>query len=147
MSTAFDLEAFANTANTLDAPLSTKMLPIPEGEYQAVATKQELRTTNSGKVVLEVTWEIDDQSVREATSREHPTSRQGIFLDITPQGTLDRSQGKNIGLGKLLEALGMNVPGRPFSYADIVGQVAKVHVKHRQVEDNTYDEVKGVNRI
>ena len=99
----------------------------------------------SGKVVLDVHWSIDDAGVKEATGRDDPQVRQSIFLDIDANGRLDVSKGRNLQLGRLREALGLNTPGIPFKFADISGKVARVLVKHRlDAEGTTWADVKGV---
>ena len=54
-------------------------------------------------------------------------------------------KGKNVALGRLREALGQNTPGKPWSFGMLVGQVAKVAVKHRITDaGDTFAEVKRV---
>ena len=65
------------------------------------------------------------------------------MLDLTPSGSLDTSKGKNIGLGRLREAVGQNKPGQAFSFQNLPGLMAKITIKHRLVDDDTFAEVKG----
>lgn len=148
---AFDVEAFMSSATT--EANSTRSEPVPEGEYTAIAHISDdpqnpaVRTTMSGKVVLDVHWSIDDAGVKEVTGRDDPQVRQSIFLDIDANGRLDVSKGKNLQLGRLREALGLNTPGIPFKFADISGKVARVLVKHRlDAEGTTWADVKGVTK-
>ena len=105
----FDPNAFLDMQLT-DAN-DTKSIPVPVGEFVAVAEKVECRAwqgkadpSKSG-LTLDITWNIDDASVKEALGREKVTVRQGIMLDITDAGGLDMGKGRNIGLGKLREGL------------------------------------------
>lgn len=59
-----------------------------------------------------------------------PTVYQTIWLDISGSGGLDTSKGKNVGLGKLRDALGQNREGQPWSPGMLVGQVALIRVGH-----------------
>lgn len=128
----------------------TKRVPVPVGEYMAVVEEVKVRPWQSKKdatqagLALDVTWAIDDQTVREVTGRDKITLRQGIMLDLTEAGGLDMGKGKNIGLGRLRTALGLNTPGQPFAFTMLTGQVGKVNVTHRIDGEDIYDEVKSV---
>lgn len=137
----FDTDDFLNQST--EAELSTQFTPVPEGEYNARADKLDIRTPND-KVILDVTWVIDDDNVREVTGMDNPTVRQSVFLDMTADGGLDTGKGKNVQLGRLREALGQNKPGEPWSFRNIEGSVARVKVSHREYEGNIYADVKGV---
>lgn len=145
MTSVFDPDNFMSTQVTEAS--STTYEPIPEGEYNAVIKEVKPRSTESGKVILDVTWSIDDQAVKDKTGLADPTTRQSIFLDLTPSGGLDASRGKNIQLGRLREALGQNENGKPWSPAQLLGNVARVTLKHRMYEGNIYADVKGVAKL
>lgn len=140
----FDTESFMQT--TVEGELSTTTTPIPVGEFLAVVKSVGSRSGEKDGnpwAMLDVTWEIDDASVAEVTGRDVNTCRQSIFLDITESGGLDMAKGKNVGLGKLREAVNQNGPGA-WSPAMLEGQVGKVKIDHRLYEGNTYADVKGV---
>lgn len=141
-------------AQFLDAQVTdsndTKLIPIPVGEYTAVADKVDVRTWQGKKdpsksgVTLEITWSIDDQSVKEALGRDTITVRQGVMLDLTEGGSLDMGKGRNTQLGRLREAVKLNTPGQPFAFSMIPGRLAKVKVEHRIDGENIYSEIKSV---
>lgn len=143
----FNPDIFLNTET--EEAMETRFTPIPEGEYTAIAGKPAIRTTPRGQVLLDVPWSIDDQSVKEVTGLPSPSARQSIFLDVTETGGLAGGPGKNIGLGRLREAVGLNVPGQSFKIANIEGKVAKVVVKQRVDTDtgDTYVDVKRVAKL
>lgn len=126
----FNAEAFLNTPMT--GQLDTKVEPCPPGEYRAQFKGHQFRsfTAESGETfnVMEVTWEILDEGVKATLQRDSVTSRQSIFLDVTEQGTLDLGKQKNIGLGQLLDAFGLNT-GKPWTLAQLVGNMALVKVE------------------
>lgn len=144
---SFDPQAF------LDASITevndTKIIPVPMGEYLGVIEKMSPRQwqskdgTQSG-IALDLVWIVEDQDVRDFLGRDTVTVKQGIMLDMLPSGGLDMSKGKNIGLGRLREAVGMNKPGEAFSFQNLPGQMAKITVKHRLVEEDVFAEVKAV---
>ena len=143
----FDPDQFMNAET--EGEISTEFTPVPEGEYNALITGVNARSTSSEKgeyVILDVTWAIDDAQVSEAVGMDNPTVRQSIFLDTTESGGLDLSKGKNIQLGRLREAVGQNDPG-PWAPSRLEGNVAKVRVAHRMYDGRTFADVKGVAAV
>lgn len=140
----FNPDTFLNTEVT--EANSTSYVPVPEGEF--VASIKEIKPRQAkDKAILDITWAIDDEKVAAETGMANPTVRQSLFLDVTESGGLDFAKGKNIGLGKLREALGQNAPGRPWAPGMLLGGVARVNVKHRLYEDQIFTDVKGVARV
>lgn len=146
---AFDVQAFLD--QTVEGTNDTKKVPCPAGDFTGIVDKVAARSwqakddpTKSG-MTLDVSWIIEDESAKSVTGRDKVVVRQGIMLDLTDEGKLDMGKGKNIGLGRLREALGLN-NGGPFSFAMMVGRMAKVSVSHRMGEtsDDIYDEIKKV---
>lgn len=147
----FDADSFLNAS--IQGSNSTKTIPVPMGEYTGVIEKIEPRQwqskdgTKTG-ISLDVQWLIEDQGVKEFLGRDTVTCKQGIMLDTTPDGGLDMAPGKNVGLGRLREAVNQNDPSKPFSFHNLPGQMAKVVVKHRTTDDgDTFAEVKGVAKL
>lgn len=152
----FDPNQFADFST--DQTNDTQLRPVPEGEYTAVIQSYEPRTwtsrddpTKSG-VALDIKWEIDDEALKQELGRK-PTIKQGVMLDLTEDGKgLDMGKGRNVGLGQLREALGLNQPGQRFGFAMLPGGIARVKVGHRPDKEKTnpdgspvvYAEVKGV---
>lgn len=150
----FDVESFLNQTTT--EANSTKLEPVPEGEYVGIISKVSARQwqnkTDPSKsgVTLDVTWDVDDGALKEKLGRDKITVRQGVMLDLSDTGGLDTGKGKNVGLGRLREAVGLNDPGRPFAFAMLTGKPAKIAVKHRidpNDAEKVYDEVRGVAKI
>lgn len=147
----FDPNAFLDMQVTENN--DTKTIPVPVGEFTAVASKVDCRQWQSKNdpsmsgLTLDITWDIDDAGVKEALGRDKVIVRQGIMLDLTESGGLDMGKGRNIDLGKLREGLNLNQPGQPFSFSMIPGRVAKVVVSHRIDGENIYAKVKGVARV
>lgn len=131
----------------------TKVVPVPVGEYTAVIEDVKCRQWQSkadpskSGLTLDITWSVDDNAVKELLGRDKVTVRQGTMLDLTDSGGLDMGKGRNIGLGRLREALDLNKPGQPFAFSMLSGRVAKVAVSHRIDGENIYAEVKGVAKL
>lgn len=147
---SFDPQSFldASVSGTND----TKVIPVPVGEYMGIVEKVTPRQWQSKDgsttgISLDVIWLIEDESVKEYLGRPSVSCKQGIMLDLTPQGGLDMSKGKNVGLGRLREAVGKNNSGEAFSFAMLPGSAAKVGVTHRVVGEDIYAEVKQVAKL
>lgn len=148
---SFDADQFLNAA--IQGSNSTKVIPVPAGSYQGIIEKVSPRQWQSKDgsqtgISLDVFWLIEDQGVKEFLGRDTVSCKQGIMLDTDPKtGGLDMSPGKNVGLGRLREAVGMNDPSQPFSFHNLPGQMAKVDVKHRVDGEDVYAEVKAVAKM
>ena len=139
---AFDPDAFANV--TIEEANSTEYVPIPEGDYIATVDKYEPKVTPNGKPVLEVFWKLDAPENEDVHEK---VIRQGIWLDVNGQGSLEMGKGKNVQLGRLREAVGQNTPGQAWSPAMLEGAVAKVSVKQTMAKDGSgavYSNISGV---
>lgn len=130
------------TAQAMGA-MDTRLIPVPAGVYTAMVKNITARQFTFKKgdregqrgVSVDLTWQIDDATVREHTGLDTPTVRQSLMIDMTPQGGFDLGKGKNVSLGKLRAALNMNDPSAPFSFEMLRGRVAKVEVIERINDD------------
>lgn len=131
----------------------TKVVPVPVGEYAAIVEKVEARSWTSKKdptksgVALDILWSVEDPGVKALLERDKVTVKQGLMLDITETGGLDMGKGKNVGLGRVREATGLNAPGSPFGPSMLTGRMAKITVKHRVEGTDIYAEVGGVAKM
>lgn len=147
---AFDPKAFLDV--TLTAALDTKRTPVPAGDYIAICGKPDIRTAqkksdNSDLVFLEVPLLIDSADARAATGMDTPSVRYSAMLEFSASGGLDTGKGKNVGLGRLREATGLNKAGEAFSMTMFEGKALKVKVAHRVEGPDTYADVKGIAPI
>lgn len=147
----FSPEQFLDTQVTESN--DTKVVPVPVGEYMAVVKEVKIRPWQSKSdpskagIALDLQWSIDDAGVKQLLGRDEVNCKQGVMLDLTETGGLDMGKGKNISLGRLREATGLNTPGQPFSVTMLTGRVAKVKVEHRVDGDAIYAEVKQVAKV
>lgn len=113
---------------------STVRVPVDAGEHVAVIGEVAIRSGNKdGRdwAFLDVTYEIDSPELKAKLGRDKISLTQGVGLDFTPTGGLDYSKGKNVMLGRLREAVGLNVPGQPFGFRMLQGKVVKILVNHK----------------
>jgi hypothetical protein len=116
----------------------TKRTPCPAGEFQAMIEKVEPKTGIIGKGErqgqawggLNVSYSVQDPAVLQLLGRDKCIVTDLVMLDLTPAGGLDMGPGKNIGLGRLREAVGLNQKGQPFSPMMLNGRFVKVAIKH-----------------
>lgn len=147
---SFDAQSFLDA--TVSSSNSTRVIPVPLGEYMGIIDKVSPRQwqskdgTQSG-IALDVIWLVEDAGVKQALGRDTVTVKQGIMLDLNTSGGLDLSDGKNIGLGRLREAVGKNEEGQPFAFSMLPGLSAKISVTHRVNGEDTFAEVKAVAKL
>ena len=147
----FDPTQFLDTETT--DQMDTTFTPVPVGEYPAMIKSVEARQIPSSKdpselwTILDVTYAIDDHSVRDETGLPEPTIRQSIFLDINEEGKLSTEKGKNINLGRLREAVGLNEPGQVFSFASLAGTVCIIAVKHTPDKNDPENVYANVTKV
>lgn len=141
----FNASTFLNQSVT--GPLSTKIPVVPAGDYRAKISKLEPQAgTDKIGPLLRVVWELVDTGELAAIDRERATVRQDIFLDMDDsQENLDAGEGKNVGLGRLFEALGMNDGGA--AIGNLMGQVAYIKVAHRADKKDTSIVYDFVSRV
>lgn len=133
----FDPQAFMNQAAGVKLD-EQRELPA-EGEFLAIAETvkdPEMKTSREGKpfYTSEIVWSIQDQNELQRLGRDKVTVRQQFFLDVNDSGALDFGKQKNITLGQIFSALGMNDGSGTLSR--IAGGMARVKVKHRPDKNN-----------
>ena len=150
----FDPKQFLEMS--VDSANSTEFVVVPTGEYVAVIDSVDARPwqakddPSKAGMALDILWSIDDAGVKTLLARDVVKVKQGIMLDFTEEGALDMGKGRNVGLGRLRDAVGLNEPGRPFAPQMLVGRPAKVKVEHRADKNDPkilYAEVKAVAKM
>jgi hypothetical protein len=148
----FDVDNFLN--QTVNTSNDTSLINPPDNMsgdgYMILAGKVDCRTWQKrddpsvSGLALDIQWEIQDEAVKSFCGRDKIICKQGIMLDLTDSGELDMGKGKNVGLGKLREALGLNTPGEPFSFSMITGRLAKGFVQHEVKREEIFVKIKKV---
>lgn len=132
----FDAANFMNAVFT--EVNDDKRIPCPAGEFQAQIEKVEPTTGTISKgerigqdwAGLKITYNIEDQAVLALLGRDKVFVSDMLMLDLTPQGGLDMGPQRNVDLGRIRTATGLNTSGQPFSPTMLVGKRVKVSVKH-----------------
>lgn len=151
----FNPEDFKGSTTTEQG--STSVTPCPTGEWVAKVEKVDFRQAAGKKdpsqtyTFGDITYEVDNDEVRRVCDREKVTVRQSIIVDVAPDGkSLDMAKGKNVGLNRVRDAVGQNVPGQPWAPSMLEGKILKVKVKHRADENDPtilYAEVAAVGKL
>ena len=118
---AFDLETFLSS--TTDAPLSTRLPTIPAKDYLAVISSHDkwcrIRVLTegefAGRPIAEIYFDILDEEAKAVSGMDTVRVRREYWLDLNANNKIDWSNGKNVQLGQLREAVGQNKPGIPFA--------------------------------
>lgn len=133
---------------------STQVKALPAGEYmgmiEAVANPRVITGQRGDSIVLDITFKLMDvpPNVAASVGRSVFTVRQGYFLDVTPNGGLDMSEGKNVALNRLRAALSQNAAGwtpRKLQGAGPVKLIVGVR-PDKNNPDVQFNEVKGVGK-
>jgi hypothetical protein len=111
----FDADKFLN--QSINAPMSTSTVPVPEGEFKAFVddgdkaiTFREGRTLDNGTELSPqciVMFSIMDDNLKTQLNRDKILVPLTLWLDVKGD-SLDLSDGKNVGLGRLRKALDQN---------------------------------------
>ena len=125
---AFNPDTFLNTQTT--EANDTAVIPVPEGEHPAAIKTIKPRVLTDGRAVLDIYWTVNSDEARDETGQAEPIVRQTVWLDTTESGGLDFGKGKNVGLGKLRDAVGQNQSGKPWAPGMLIGAAAIVKVGH-----------------
>ena len=147
----FDSQSFLNTETT--GAMSTEYPVIDEGDYTVQIDKLDAKQVVSSKNgetyhFLDITYIVDDEAARAKTGMAQPRARQSIILDLTDDGRLDKTEGKNVALGRVRDAVGQNDPSRPWSFQMLIGQTCRGSIKHRVADDGRiFAEVKAVTKL
>ncbi len=123
-------------------PNATQFEQCPEGEYLARLDDFELATAewndkNTGQPrsapTLRITWHILDEGVKAQLGIDPVKVQQDMFLDVDEAtGQLSTDKNKNIQLGRIRTAVGLNEPGQAFSLPQLKGSApALVRVVHQ----------------
>lgn len=136
--TMFDASAFLNA--TFSDANSTEIKPAPAGEYVGVIEPLNEKSFSSGVsqktgkpwARLDLYVKVEgDQRIKAATGLDAKAIKAGIMLDLTENGGIDFSEGRNVTLGRLRKATGLNTPGQPFSFQMFAGKPVKIQVTQR----------------
>lgn len=142
----FDPETFMQ--QTIDAPLETEYALVPEGEYRATIDdftseafeqidftyKKGQRAGQPGTMTkFSCPFVIQDDAVKAEMGRDKVVVTKQINLDFDETGGIAKGKNRNIELGRVMSACGLNAQGSSVSQLRGAGPVM-VKVVHREGE-------------
>lgn len=138
-------------------PLSTKVMVCPEGEFRAMIDDGEKwitfrdgdasRNLSPQAVIL---FSILDDGVRQKLGRDKVLVPKTCWLDLIGEGSeqkLDSSEGKNVDLGRLMDAAKVNGQGIRALRGKGPFMVKVAHRSDKNNPDTVYAEVRKVAPI
>jgi hypothetical protein len=152
-----DMQALLNVSTS--APLSTVVKSCREGDFKATIDDgdkwlsfKEIKTAAGTSYQLVILFNILDDGVRKELGRDKVLVPKNIWLDQTESGTLDTGDGKNVDLGRLLAAAGLNAPGNQMEKVNQLRGKGPFIVKVTQRADPKdpsikYAEVRRVSKL
>lgn len=153
VSGSFDVGSFASAQ--FEGKNDTRRLQIAQKDYRmsilgpfGEEKKTRIKVTDKGNIMLVLALELEDpEQVASLGINKMPTVYHNLFLDVTPQGTLDMGPFKNGDLGKLREALGLNQDGKPWAFQDFVGRSIVGKLEYRPNEQDPENPFANVTKI
>lgn len=159
----FDADSFMG--QSFDGELDTVIVVPPEGDYRAMIgefdSEKGFRTFVSDKpgknqgrefTIFSPPFALQDDprltEVKAARGSDDVTVfHKGIFLDLTDQGGLDFSKGKNVDLGRIRDAVGQNQkPG--WKFTDLIGAgPVMVHLIHERDQNDDTKKYARISRV
>jgi len=157
MTSAFDPNVFLSAqiteVNEKRPPLETENSQSPDGCYMAVIGEIKTRSGTIGKgertgqpwcsMVIPLRIQVPGDQQAKGLPPEI-TITDSAFLDLTPEGALDNSKGKNRAQRNYREATGTNKPGEVFAWRMLEGRTVKVKVAHELYEGAIQERVAQV---
>ncbi len=150
-SSTFNVDEFLQTTiNPEGQPFDTKISFVEDGEYPAeimALSKRTVETDDRGdRELVEVTFNITDPDVQEKMNIDEPRARMTIWLDNESDGRLSLGRNKNVRLGQLLTAVGLNT-GKPWSWGQLLHATCWVRTREpRNAEAAIMTDVAMVGR-
>lgn len=147
----FSADEFMSEA--IDESMDSEFQPCPEGTWLAQLADQQPdmhreAKFNDGRTgrAVRLTWNILDEDAKASVGREALSVRQEFLLDLDANGKIATGPGKNIRLGQLREALGLNKG--PFRWDMLLGAgPARVRVRHRADKNDPEAKYAEVSRV
>jgi hypothetical protein len=113
----------------------TKFTPIPKGEWKAYIDELGMDEYENQPILI-VGMIIPDEQLKKQLGMEQPKIADRIFLDYE-NGALAFGMNKNVKLGRLREATGLNDPKKPFNFNMLRGQTVMIMVDHTEGKPGT----------
>ena len=150
------LDAQSTEPNKKRPPLPTENPDSADGSYVGIIKGLVIKhgTIEKGErtgepwiqVLVPIHIEVPAR-LQEAIGTPTVVLSDGVFLDLTPQRTIDNSVGRNRRQRQYREALNMNNPGDSWSWRKAEGQPIRVKVSHEIYNGEVVERIGGLLRF
>jgi hypothetical protein len=157
---AFDpklfLDASVSETNERRPPLPAENPYSPDGTYTSIMSEPTADTGTIEKgdrkgepwLSMAVQHRIEVPQQMQDAMKLQPvvviTDR--VFIDLTPQKTIDNSPGRNRRQRLYREALDLNKPGDVWNWRKVAGQAVKIKVEHEMYNGEAQDRIGALLR-
>lgn len=138
---------------TVEEPLETRITPVPEGDYIAQPDGPPTLESFQGKkdpsksfIRLTMIWDIQDEGLKASLNRTEVKVRQQFIIDLDSNGKLATGPDKNVRLGQLFEAGGLNAGGASIAQLGNIGRCL-IRVKQRADESDPETKYSEVSKV
>lgn len=147
-SSKFDASNLLHVGLTSD-DIATERTLIPEGEHRFVVGKPKIEDgEKEGKIWVKLTlpMSLDEPSILAELNVKELKTSYTFFLDLTEDNLIATGPNKNIRLGQLFAACGLE--GDDVSISQVEGKQVIGSVKQRMSDrGNAYDEIAGLAAV
>lgn len=154
----FHPETFLDATTTEE---SVKRPPLPVGrDYQSLIKSVKARAwqgkqdPTKGGIAIDVQHEIDLSALPDVKAQvgglDKVIINDSIMLDLTENGSIDYSPGKNSKLRTYREACGLNIAGQSFAPRMFEGRMVRARIKHvprQDVPNEVFDNIEAVAKF
>jgi hypothetical protein len=149
------LDATTTEAATKRPPLPETNPASPDGLYQGILKLPKFREWQGKKDPSQSGWAVDvpvmidvPQQLQDQLKLQSQVQlTSGGFVDMTPQGAIDWSPGRNRVLRNFREATSQNTAGQAWAPRMLEGKVVKVKIVHDIYEGDVVDKVGNVFKL
>lgn len=158
MSSIFDAQQFLDSTTTEAAQ---RRDPLPASTDFIAEIGEPKARQSQGKKDPSMSYLFFDYPLTVNLEQDHPeaaaklgvnklTIPHSVSVDITENGAIDWSKGKNSGLRMLRDATNTNIAGQPWNPRTLTGRRVRIQVKHEEYPEgsgNLQERVKAVAKI
>ena len=126
----------------------------PPGDYQMVIdslkAEQFPGVKDPSKTYTKVKFglAVNDPGVQALLKRDKVVVFHDFLLEMTEDGSgIDMGEGKNVGLGRMRAAAGLNQPGIEWNFGMFVGRPVLGHVEHEMYNGESYAKCTKVTKV
>lgn len=143
------LDATTTEAASRRPPLPVENPATSDHLYTGILSEPVMRTWQGKKdpgqsgiaCDFKVTIEVPPQLQDQLKLQPQVILNGGFIVDLTENGQIDWSPGRNSRTRIYREATGLNTAGKPFSFRQFAGKIVKVKIEHELYQGEIVDKI------